>query len=670
MCPNLKSLETSEGYPWYPRILLEGSERHELMNATKGATKLEEFGMDLRWNPTDLEQNIAPTLGRFSNLTQIHLPTGFGTGLCRQDTDDPSIGPSSISSMHMRRRTTRLAMWMIDEVSKELIAEAPRLETLVIGNLRSSLAHKGKIFWPWAGRVKEFLMLAWPRYQARQGDSYDADENFDAPLFGRFMSEEEGIKDSWKPKLWKDHSWSAVWEFEDVSMQYEEDDPEHNFGGKNAHLRRLKVIQKRIQETGHYPEVKHIHQKYSEGDIFTTIRTLLEAKVFLSEQIAKMRFEKQDFSPSPAAQEPETPVLMTPVSGSPKPASQVSRASDSTGTTFTSTDLLGICLNSLKMNESKVETEKPKEVGEDVAKIKLETAASNPPSQKIEYPRKPRLAWKDFLEISTRSARSPPPSPTSSEDDLDVPNLPVPLKYKPGFPELTKMRTPDPAPRHLNFHSPNMPPQFPPGQQVVLPLRTQHLILTRIQTILEHACFQFAQENMPDILVQNQWDCPEAGELNIWIHFLRGRSNELYDLGRSRVGEFSLHAVFQSIIQIRHNAVHRNRIDVAYLSLLMRHAVIFCAILGVPDALDKIVKIQVSAQQEISKLGDIKNGLEQDLKPKLQDIAVRRAKLDAREQKSITQAHKELEYQRSKACKRLDQVLLGTDMTHLSLGVE
>ncbi|KAM0561580.1 hypothetical protein ACHAPJ_002748 [Fusarium lateritium] len=445
------------------------------------------------------------------------------------------------------------------------------------------------------------------------------------------------------------------------------------FGGKNSLLRRFKVIQKRIQETRHYPEVKHIHQKYSENQILLTIRTLLEANVFLSEQIAKMRFEEQDSSPSPAAQEPETPVLMTPVSDSPKPASQVCSASDSTGTTFTSTDYLGICLNSPKMNESRVETEKPKAGCEDIAKTKLETVSSNPPSPAIESSGKPRVAWKDFLELYARSARSPPPSPTSSEkteDDLDVPNLPAPLKYKPGFPELTKVRMPEPAPRHPNFHSPNIPPQFPPGQQVVLPLRTQHLILTRIQTILEHACFRFAQENMPDILEQNQWDCPEAGELNVWIHFLRGKSDQFYHLGRSRVGEFSLHAIFQSIPQIRHSAVHRRSIDVAYLSSLMSHAVIFCAILGVPDALDKIIKIKVSTQQEILKLGDIKNGLDKDLNTKLQDIAVRRAKLDTREQKSITKAHKELEYQRSEACKRLDQVLLDTEMTHLSLGVE
>ncbi|KAF4967270.1 hypothetical protein FSARC_5182 [Fusarium sarcochroum] len=226
MCPNLKSLETSEGYPWYPRILIEGSERHDLMSATKGATNLEEFGMHLRWNPTDLEQNIAPALGRFSNLTQVYLPSAFGAGLCQQDPEDSSIGCSSVSGMQMRRRTTRLAMWMIDEISKELVAKVPCLETLFIENLRSSLVSQGKILWPWAGRVREFLMAAWPRYQAQRGNSFDADEKGDAPLFGNFMSEEEGVKDSWRPEFWKKYSWGTVCNFEDAAIQYGEDDPE------------------------------------------------------------------------------------------------------------------------------------------------------------------------------------------------------------------------------------------------------------------------------------------------------------------------------------------------------------------------------------------------------------------------------------------------------------
>ncbi|KAJ3538401.1 hypothetical protein NM208_g5921 [Fusarium decemcellulare] len=250
MCPNLRSLDSSKGYPWYPRMLSEGSERNDFINATKTAPQLEEFGMHMRWNATDLEQvlanmpqiktlrlngmisridshiycyceglpltrkkikNIASALGRFPSLNTLHLPQSFGTGLFQGGPAGSKFGPRSASGTQTRRRVTRLAMWMIDEVSKMIIAEAPNLKKLVIGNLSSILIYKGKVFWPWTGHMREFLLEAWPRYRAGGDDGQDAgDEDPDGPLFGTALSDERGLKEDWRPKMARGVFWLSL----------------------------------------------------------------------------------------------------------------------------------------------------------------------------------------------------------------------------------------------------------------------------------------------------------------------------------------------------------------------------------------------------------------------------------------------------------------------------
>ncbi|KAF4977300.1 hypothetical protein FZEAL_6188 [Fusarium zealandicum] len=266
MCPNLKSVDTSEGYPWYPRIPLEGRERHDLIRATKSAPKLEEFGMHLRWHPKDLEEirenmpqlktlrlhgkisrrnspcyhcsrgaaltrkkikNIAPALAKFTSLTTLHLPQKcLGTGLCRQSPDSPLLGPTSVRDIQIRRRVTRVAMWMIEEISEMILAQVPGLESLVIGNMGSSFVHRGRVFWPWTGQLREYIMEAWPRYKARRDlEPADVDEEPDSPLFGRHSAEDRWLSGSWRPVGFRRGvTWLTVYEFEDGFDEQEEID--------------------------------------------------------------------------------------------------------------------------------------------------------------------------------------------------------------------------------------------------------------------------------------------------------------------------------------------------------------------------------------------------------------------------------------------------------------
>lgn len=158
---------------------------------------------------------------------------------------------------------------------------------------------------------------------------------------------------------------------------------------------------------------------------------------------------------------------------------------------------------------------------------------------------------------------------------------------------------------------------------------------------------------MPDILQSTGWTCPEAGELSIWIyHFYeKGKSLQLQDMSRLRGSHISLSVLLNSVKEIRHDAVHRNPLDTKYFSLQMSHAVAFCQVLGVSEALDKLQSIQLCAETQIRKLGIIT-----EVNIKFGDVSAQGG-LDVRSQ-TIEETHEAFENRRAAACKILDKLLL------------
>ncbi|KAL7766558.1 hypothetical protein ACKLNR_004474 [Fusarium oxysporum f. sp. zingiberi] len=181
----------------------------------------------------------------------------------------------------------------------------------------------------------------------------------------------------------------------------------------------------------------------------------------------------------------------------------------------------------------------------------------------------------------------------------------------------------------------NVLPVKAPGFHVYVPIRTQTLILTRIQAILEHACFSFAQEAMPDILEETQWSCPEAGELNAWAFYFKKRWEILQQLSRCQRSGLVLTSFLYSAKQIRHIAVRRQPITTDHLSMLMSHAINFCICLDVPKALDMIRKIRDSAETQIQKLADCKKNIEQGLSTVSHETSMTRMELWAHEQQEM-----------------------------------
>ncbi|KAJ4088769.1 hypothetical protein NW756_007166 [Fusarium oxysporum] len=196
----------------------------------------------------------------------------------------------------------------------------------------------------------------------------------------------------------------------------------------------------------------------------------------------------------------------------------------------------------------------------------------------------------------------------------------------------------------------NVLPVKAPGFHVYVPIRTQTLIFTRLQAILEHACFSFAQEAMPDILEETQWSCPEAGELNAWAFYFKKRWEILQQL--SRCQEWPHPHLFSLLSQT----------NLTYCCSPTAHHN------GPPvHALDMIRKIRDSAETQIQKLADCKKNIEQGLSTVSHEASMTHMELWAHEQQEMQEACKKFEKKRTAIFKKVQNLLLSREVACFTL---
>ncbi|KAI0430475.1 hypothetical protein F5Y09DRAFT_331045 [Xylaria sp. FL1042] len=148
-----------------------------------------------------------------------------------------------------------------------------------------------------------------------------------------------------------------------------------------------------------------------------------------------------------------------------------------------------------------------------------------------------------------------------------------------------------------------IPSLFP----VYLPLRTQHRILTKVQGILEDACFDFGQRIMPDSELLEKVD--NTGE--------------------------PLAKLLTSVANIRHTAVHRIYISAGGLGQLLLNADTFAAPLRDTTRLKSLTEVRRNIQQTIEELERNKHLLTSKLGETLKNIAAKRAGLDRIEEMAL-----------------------------------
>ncbi|KAB5511395.1 hypothetical protein GE09DRAFT_1015037, partial [Coniochaeta sp. 2T2.1] len=185
----------------------------------------------------------------------------------------------------------------------------------------------------------------------------------------------------------------------------------------------------------------------------------------------------------------------------------------------------------------------------------------------------------------------------------------------------------DPQPS-IDRGSKTYPSLFP----VYLPLRTQHYLLAKVQTLLEQACFDFGQRHMESVLQRHQWDCPEAAELNLWAaEFVN--SQKLFEK-RKDVGQ-PLEKLLRSVAHIRHTAVHRIRVSARGVERFMLDAESLATLLDEPQRLRSLKELRRETQSTIEELERNKHVLGSKLDENLKRIAAERAELDRLEKVAV-----------------------------------
>ena len=169
------------------------------------------------------------------------------------------------------------------------------------------------------------------------------------------------------------------------------------------------------------------------------------------------------------------------------------------------------------------------------------------------------------------------------------------------------------------------------------PFSVQHALLSQIQRLLEECCFDFTTSNVPSLLTEKQWDCPEAIELNVWTLFLvkKLKKRLLTNAFRQKHGvEVSKQLI--AVNELRHAAVHRLRISARGMQMMVSHAIEFAETLADPirASLLKEVLHEIEAKTKALELN--KNFLETKLKAELDEIERLRRELDGRERDAMS----------------------------------
>ncbi|KAJ5640355.1 uncharacterized protein N7484_008217 [Penicillium longicatenatum] len=139
-------------------------------------------------------------------------------------------------------------------------------------------------------------------------------------------------------------------------------------------------------------------------------------------------------------------------------------------------------------------------------------------------------------------------------------------------------------------------------------------------TLLEESCFEFAQQNFPQLLATNGWDCPEAVELTEWTKILARQSHPLINNLKPPLGEF-----IGLLQELRHSAVHRLRKAAAGVERLAENAQLFLIALEDSTRSEKVETLRRELRSAIEEMKRNKDLLEMRLLAQLKEIQKKRS---------------------------------------------
>lgn len=177
--------------------------------------------------------------------------------------------------------------------------------------------------------------------------------------------------------------------------------------------------------------------------------------------------------------------------------------------------------------------------------------------------------------------------------------------------------------------------QRPRLHPVYLPVRTQHQILTLVQSILEGCCFQFGNTWVPELMKAQKWEEAESIELTRWNQIFSKCTKDLPLSATTSIAGKGLKEVLFATSNLRHSAVHRLNTSAAGILKLLEAAIIFTEALNDTERATCIRKINDEVAAIVDDIVQHQTLLERKLSDQLNDFARKRAEIDDLERVAI-----------------------------------
>ncbi|KAJ8610785.1 hypothetical protein MRB53_038336 [Persea americana] len=175
---------------------------------------------------------------------------------------------------------------------------------------------------------------------------------------------------------------------------------------------------------------------------------------------------------------------------------------------------------------------------------------------------------------------------------------------------------------------------------VYLDFECQHALLTSVQQILEESLFQFGTRAIQNTVKDKGWDCAQCVELNDWTKLIRKNKGLLPE---SKVKGLAkpLRSVLDSVAQIRHTAVHRQRVTTSRIMTFLEDAESLVELVQDSSRLQQITEIRQDAFRATERLVQSKKRTEERLMQIHNDSAAEEMALRRREHLLVHKTMKE-----------------------------
>ncbi|KAI4729545.1 hypothetical protein E4T49_02674 [Aureobasidium sp. EXF-10728] len=172
-----------------------------------------------------------------------------------------------------------------------------------------------------------------------------------------------------------------------------------------------------------------------------------------------------------------------------------------------------------------------------------------------------------------------------------------------------------------------------------LPHSTQIQVLCGLQALAERVCFRYLQRKHPEILKETatQWgiDSPHVLELNQYIQILRTLVLPDSDAVWKGFGSRTILDLRQSMVLLRHAAVHRRIQDIRTLRGWTSDGFKLAKLLDDPEAAEQFLAMALYLRTQYHKIRSEKMKAEEKLLTTLKELAAKRAELDRAEREAM-----------------------------------